>query len=146
MTIAATDSWQMPTPRDEAVHVDNSSAHAKPGYAGAGTPRALRVWSWWCHEPTVRDLVVFIVATTTREELNRTFARLHILTPGHVTRLRAHESGFGEAMRTPAQMLWMPLERYGRHPHHWLHEDQLAVARSPAPLAAAWFATEGTSR
>lgn len=148
VAIAVTDSWHMSATRDESVQFDRDSADANRGYAGAVTPRALRVWSWWCHEPTVHDQLVFVVATTSRNELNRTCARLNILVPGHVTRLRAHESGFGEAMRTPAQLLWMPLERYGQQPHHWFHEDQLAAARSPAPTPSgrAWLATERIGR
>ncbi|WP_139228727.1 hypothetical protein [Blastococcus tunisiensis] len=135
MAIAITDPWHMSATRDDTVQVDSTSAEAKRGYADAVTFRALRVWSWWRRESTVHDLLVFVVATTSRDELNRTCARLNILTPGHVTRLRAHESGFGEAMRTPAQLLWMPLEKYGQQPHHWFHEDQLAAARSSAPTS-----------
>lgn len=117
---------------DGTAQADSTPPDAEHRYAAAATPRALRVWSWWCHEPSVHDQLVFIVATTSRRELNGTCARLNILAPGHVTYLRSHESGFGETMRNPGQVLWMPLDNYGRQPHHWFLEDQLAAVRSSA--------------
>lgn len=117
---------------DGTVQADNTPPGAEHRQAGAVTPRALRVWSWWGYEPSIHKLLVFVAAATSRQELNRTCARLDILTPGHVTYLRSHESGFIETMRNPGQVLWVPLDNYGRHPHHWFLEDQLTAARSSA--------------
>lgn len=73
---------------------------------------------------------MFVLAATTRLQVEFTAARLEIAIPGTTTRLQPRESGFADAMRVPGQLLWMRLDAYGRHPHHWLDEDQLAAARS----------------
>lgn len=89
----------------------------------------LRVWTWYCYEPSLGQPLAFAAAVYRVAELRAMRARLRLAEPAMSTRLHPAAPGFRRAAAAPLRVWWMPLESFARRSAVWLSEEQLTAAR-----------------
>lgn len=91
------------------------------------------VRSWWAHDASHDQHLVFAVAAPGYSELQVILRRVGLSKPTVANHLLPFERGFFEAARTPGRLLWMPLEQCAEGLTRWRTEEQLRPPRAVSP-------------